>query len=75
MMDNGGGEEELEVSISNLIKCSIFRQLIITSSSMGGFLFCGSRKLTYFHSGKRKYCVISTDFGHKNSDGNGNIIF
>ena len=36
MMDNGGGEEELEVSISNLIKCSIFRQLIITSSSIGG---------------------------------------
>ena len=41
----------------------------------GGFLFCGSRKLTYFHGGKRKYSVISTDFGHKNSDGNGNIIF
>ena len=40
-----------------------------------GFLFCGSRKLTYFHGGKRKYNVISTDFGHKNSDGNGNIIF
>ena len=75
MMDNGGGEEELEVSISNLIKCSIFRQLIITSSSMGGFLFCGSRKLTYFHSGKRKYSVYFNGFWTKNSDGNRNIIF
>ena len=35
----------------------------------GGFLFCGSRKLTYFHSGKRKYSVHFTAFGHENSDG------
>ena len=41
----------------------------------GGVLFCGSQKSTYFHGGNRKYSVISTDFGHKNSDGNGNIIF
>ena len=41
----------------------------------GGFLCCGSRKLTYFYGGKRKYSVISTAFGHKNSDGNGNVIF
>ena len=44
-------------------------------SVQGGFLFCGSRKLTYLPGGNRKYSVISTDFGHKNSDGNGNIIF
>ena len=33
-----------------------------------GFLQCRSREFTYFHGGKRKYSVISTDFGHKNSD-------
>ena len=41
----------------------------------GGFLFCRSRKLTYFHCGKRKYSVSRKDFRHKNSDGNGNTIF
>ena len=40
-----------------------------------GFLFCGSWKLANFRGGKRKYSVIYTDFGHKLSDGNGNIIF
>ena len=44
-------------------------------SYMRGVPILGSRKLTYLHGGKRKYSVISTDFGHKNSDGNGNIIF
>ena len=32
-------------------------------------------EINYFHGGKRKYSVISTDFGQKNRDGNGNIIF
>ena len=32
---------------------------------MGGVLFYESRKLTYFHGGKRKYSVLSTDFGKK----------
>ena len=45
------------------------------TSHKGGVLFCGSRKWTYFHGGIRKFSVISTDLGHKNSDGNGNIIF
>ena len=50
------------------------RDIKIMYICTGGVLFCGSRKLTYFHGGKRKYRVISTDFGHKNSDGNGNNI-
>ena len=40
----------------------------------GLVLFCESRILTYFHGGIRKFSVISTDLGHKNSNGNGNII-
>ena len=37
----------------------------ICAHMSGGFLFCGSRKLTYFHGGKRKYSVISTNLRYK----------
>ena len=54
---------------------SEIRKVALHVSTTWGVLFCGSRKLTYFHGGKRNYSVTSTDFGHKNSDGIWNIIF
>ena len=39
------------------LKISILKAPIKKHHAGGGFLFCGSRKLTYFHEGKQKYSV------------------
>ena len=49
---------------------SLFFGVCLQAHVQGVFILCGSRKLTYFHGGKRKYSVILTDFGHKNGKGN-----
>ena len=59
------------------LKLVILVMLVVDMMGEGVFQFCGKGIgiLTYFHGGKRKHSIISTDFGHKNSDGDGNIIF
>ena len=72
-MADGGKMAFKNLDIFEKENSKIFFYLFVVN--LGGFLFCGNRKLTNFHGGKRKYSVMSTDFGHKNNDVNGNIIF
>ena len=68
----------IHLSIFGLKLCSILRSLIIPNlsciRSSKGFLFGGTRILTYFYGGKRKYSIYFNGYRTQNSEGNGNIF-